>query len=384
MGSASLSPYAGLLMTCTHGHLQEFDSSVPPFSMRKLLSNTNGKLLDAILRHRHFVLRAENSVIRKLLKPLNAAEKQIRGEIANIAALGGGVSDFSRMRLAQLQQMEAVIGRAMAQVQERTAGVAVRQMELFALSEFEIQDSLLRRIIPKGISLELGHGSPARALQIISEPLGGRFWADRMDDDFRALELQWRQDLATSFALGEGMEQAAARMDRATDTIGRQRLTAIARTEMQRVANRAAMGQYEQNRDVIKLVQILETLDNRTCLICAVLDGQTRRVGSGDIPPFHTSCRGFIVPVTRSLEEMGLNPDDFPPSVQAVLDGKPSDRVVYSDWFDGQSDNFQLNALGPTRFERFKSGALEINDFVDTKDLRILSVGELPLMSLQP
>ena len=73
--------------------------------MRKLLSNVNGKLLDAILRHRHFVLRAENSVIRKLLGPLNDAERAIRRDIANNAALGGGASDFSRMRLGQLQQM---------------------------------------------------------------------------------------------------------------------------------------------------------------------------------------------------------------------------------------------------------------------------------------
>ena len=144
------------------------------------------------------------------------------------------------------------------------------------------------------------------------------------------------------------------------------------------------MEQYERNRDTVKAVQIIETLDNLTCLICAVLDGQIRRVGSGDIPPFHPQCRGFITPVVMSLEEMGLNPDDFPPSVQGVLDGEPSDRVLYPEWFAGQSDGFQRSILGDSRFSLFKSGDLELNDFVDTVDLRILPVGQLAQMSLMP
>ena len=309
-----------------------FDTSIPAFSMRKLLSNVNGQILDAILRHRHFVLRAENAVLKDLLGPLNAAEKQIKAEIAHIAAGKNALSDFSKMRTADLQAMEALIARANQQAQELTKGIAAGSLREFGLQEFQIQKALLSRHLPSGISLDLGGGDLSRVLSIMSEPLGGKVWIDRLDTDFRELELAWRQGLATSFALGEGIELATDRLSLSTENVGRQRLAMIARTEMQRVANRAAMEQYERNRDVVKTVQIIETLDDRTCLICAVLDGQIRRLGSGDIPPFHPQCRGFITPVVMSLEEMGLDPDEFPPSVQSVLDGEPSDRVLYPEW----------------------------------------------------
>lgn len=372
---------------CEHNYgIQEqgFDTSVPAFSMRKLLSNVNGKILDAILRHRHFVLRAENAVLKDLLRPLGEAEKQIKAEIARIAAGKNALTDFSIMRTADLHAMEALIARATQQAQQLTKGIAGVSLRDFGLKEFEIQQALLSRHIPAGISIDLGGGDLSRVLQIMSEPLGGKVWVDRIDKDFREMELAWRQDLATSFALGEGIDLAVDRLSLTTENVGRQRLTMIARTEMQRVANRAAMEQYERNRDVVKAVQIIETLDDRTCLICAVLDGQIRRLGSGDIPPFHPQCRGFITPVVMSLEEMGLNKDDFPPSVQSVLDGEPSDRVLYPEWFKGQSDGFQRSILGDSRFGLFKSGDLELTDFVDTVDLRILPVGQLAQMSLMP
>ena len=352
------------------------------FSMRKLLSNTNGKILDALLRHRHFILGAENGVLADLVKSLNAAEKTINAEIARIATLADGASDFGRMRLSALRDMDAVIGRALSQAQAQIAGASAGAFTQFALREWEIQAGILGRVLPKGISFDLTGGDLSRALQIVSEPLGGKFWADRLEGDFRELELELRRSLATSFALGEGINDAVTRMGTQTDKIGRQRLAMIARTEMQRIANRAAMDMYERNPLTVKAVQIIETLDDRTCLICAVLDGAVRRLGSGDIPPFHPQCRGFITPVVRSLAEMGVNPDDFPPSVQTVLDGELSDRVLYPEWFAGQSKSFQLQVLGPVRFERFNAGDLKLDAMV--KDLRILSLDELPLRSLQP
>ena len=353
-----------------------------PINKRKLLANTNGRILDALLRHRHFILRAENGVLAELVKSLNAAERTINLQIARIAALGDAATDFSKLRLGALRDMDVVIGRALRQAEQQIAGTSFRRFSQFAVREWEIQAGILGRILPSGLSFDLTGGDLSRANAIVSEPLGGKFWADRLHGDFQELELSLRRSLATSFAVGEGINDAVARMGTETDKVGRQRLAMIARTEMQRIANRAAMDIYQQNRDTVKAVQIIETLDNRTCLVCAALDGQVRMLGSADIPPFHPQCRGFLTPVLRSLEEMGVNPDDFPPSVQAVLDGELSDRVLYPEWFADQSDVFQLNQLGPVRFERFKAGDIKITDMV--KDLRILSLDELPLMSLQP
>jgi SPP1 gp7 family putative phage head morphogenesis protein len=369
-------------MTCAaHQHLQEQGDPLAGFSMRKLLANTNGKILDALLRHRHFILRAENGVLRDLVRSLNAAERTIRAEIARIAALHDAASDFSKMRLGALQDMEAVIAQALRQAEVQIGGASTVAFQQFAMREWEIQAGLLGRIIPSGLSFDLTGGDLARALAIVSEPLGGKFWGDRLTGDFRELENEMRRSLATSFALGEGIEDAVRRLGTVTENTGRQRLAMIARTEMQRVANRAAMDMYERNHDTVKAVQVIETLDDRTCLICALKDGQVVPVGSSDVPPYHPNCRGYITPVVRSLPEMGLDPNDFPPSVAANLDGKPSDRVLYPEWFAGQSQAFQREWLGASRFARFKAGELKLQDMV--KDLRILSLDELPLRSLQ-
>ena len=339
-----------------------------------------GKYLDALLRHRHFVLRAENGVLSDLVTSLNEAEKVINAEIARIAALHDAASDFAKMRLGALGDMEAVIQQAIRQAEQEIAGKGVRKFQAFAMKEFEIQNKLLSRVLPAGISFDLSAGDLSRALSIVSEPLGGKFWADRLEGDFRELELELRRSLATSFALGDGIDEAVRKLKKTTTGIGRNRLALIARTEMQRISNRAASDVYERNRDVVKAVQIVETLDEATCLICAVKDGNVVPVGSANIPPFHPRCRGFITPVTRSLEGMGLDPNQFPPSVNAVLTGEPSDRVMYPEWFGGQSDAFQLEMLGAGRFARFKAGDLKIEDMV--KDLRILPLAELPLRSL--
>lgn len=361
----------------------EFDTSVPPPGRRGLGDGLNDRILDAILRHRHALLWAENGLARELVEPLRAARDSIQAQLAKEALKGNVAGDLSNMHQARLRFLEARITEAL-----RIAETEMRQRAadgFFTISEreIEVQNNLLRRLVPEKIELTLTTPNPDRIRRMIETPLGGRIWADRMHDNFGEMEIRMRRALTTSIALGEGMDEAARRLLQIVDHIGMQRAVLIARSEIQRVANGSAAETYRRNSAVIKGMEIVETLDDRTCLICASVDGNVLSLNASDRegPPFHAGCRGFLSPVTKSFEELGLDAREFGASTRASMDGQVPASITYTDWFADQSTTFQRRVLGPARFELYDSGQLTIDAMV--RDLRILSLDELPIESLR-
>lgn len=363
--------------------IREFDTSTPDPEERAFPPGTvNGKLLEAVLRHRHYVLRVENGVSSNLLGAFREAQTEILAQLARIAAAEDAETDFSLLRAARLREMESRIQSAL---QSGLGDVLHRSSEDFlavGFREIEIQNAFLRRYIPNGISLDLVGPDADRLAAIINQPLGGIKWGDRMRKNFRSLELGMRRSLATSVALGEGFGSAVARLRQVGTNLGTNRLTMLARSEIQRVANDTAIETYQRNGDVLKGTQIMETLDSRTCLICAAQDGKVLPLNAprSSLPPFHAGCRGFAAPIVKSFEEMGLDPLTFPSSTRASMDGQVAASVDYEQWFGAQSEGFQRQMLGPTRFQLFNSGELKVTEFA--RDNRILRIGDLPTMSL--
>lgn len=357
--------------------LLEFSSD--PGDPRFPPGTVNGRLLEAIMRHRHFVLRVENAVILDLLGPLREAQKEILADLAALAAREGALSDFQRMRRLRLMELERRIDAALGFVLRETLSRSLSDFRRFAEREWEIQSRLLRREIPDGIALDL-IGPPADRIEaVIQSPLGGKRWQLRMQENYGLMSQRMKQHLAASVTLGEGMSQAASRLSQTFTQLGRNRLILTVRSEIQRIASATAVANYRNNLGVVKAVKVVETLDDRTCLICAAKDGQVLELTSTDLPPYHAACRGFPAPVTRSLTEMGLSDRDFPPSTRASMDGQVPDTVDYPRWFNQQSDAFQRRVLGPARYREFKAG-LPITQMV--RGLEILRIDDLPSMSV--
>ena len=357
-----------------------FDSSVPDPLKRFPPGSVNGKLLEAILRHRHFVLRVENSVIVDLLRVLESGRSEIEGSVAALAAREGAVSDFSLMTRARMIELERRIDAALAFLTRETLSRSLSDFRRFAEREIEIQNRLMRREIPNGVFLDLTGPDAARVEALLRDPLGGQRWELRMQRNYGEMSAVMKRDLATSVLLGEGVDEAVRRLDKTLNVVGRNRIATLVRSEIQRVANSTAMETYRANQSVVKAVQVWETLDGRTCFICAAKDGSVHPVGSRDLPPYHAACRGFVAPVTRSLEEMGLPLDDFAPTTRASMDGQAPASLRYPEWFDRQPDSFKREWLGPGRYQRYQNGALKIEDL--SRGLRILPINELPAMSL--
>ncbi len=238
----------------------------PPKGARgpDLRLTTSGRLMDAILRHRHALLRAENGAAARLVAPLKQAHREIIGELQMLAARDGATGSFSNLRRERLIVMEARIRQSLNFAETEALGAFTKDLKSLQAREAEIQIALLNREIPTGITLDLVTPPPFQLDRILMQPLGGTRWSTRLVESYGGLVGQMSDSLAASVTLGEGMREAARRLNKVTG-IGIQKSVLLARTEIQRVASETAYETYVANSDVVKGVVIVATLDDRTC-----------------------------------------------------------------------------------------------------------------------
>lgn len=129
----------------------------------------------------------------------------------------------------------------------------------------------------------------------------------------------------------------------------------LIRTETAQICTRAEMDCYDELG--VEKYRILETLDGKTCEICADMDGKIFTKDEFEVgvtaPPFHPSCRGTTVPeVDDELLKKGRK--------RAARDPKTSktiyiDDMSYKDWKEKFVSNDQFTNLSNN--DIIKSGA---------------------------
>lgn len=150
-------------------------------------------------------------------------------------------------------------------------------------------------------------------------------------------------------------------------TISRRHAEAVARTAVNNVSNQAAHLTYQANKDVIKGWQFLATLDNRTTITCASLNGTKWPIGSGPIPPRHVRCRSFQLPDMKTWKELGVDLEEMPAGERASKDGPVKSDITFSDWLKGQPAKVRHEILGTERMKLFDTGELDLKDFTNKR-----------------
>jgi SPP1 gp7 family putative phage head morphogenesis protein len=156
---------------------------------------------------------------------------------------------------------------------------------------------------------------------------------------------QVRSALVRGVALGKNPRQVAREVKKAAGLPLRSALT-ISRTETMRAYRESTRLSYEVNSDVVVGWRWLAALGARTCPVCVAMHGQIRptseRFGS------HPNCRCTLVPVLVGQEteafEMG------------------------EEWLQKQSEVLQEGILGKAGAEAWRSGAVRLDDFVETRN----------------
>jgi SPP1 gp7 family putative phage head morphogenesis protein len=133
---------------------------------------------------------------------------------------------------------------------------------------------------------------------------------------------------------------------------------AIVETSVQEVANRARDLVYYNNADLVVAVEVVATLDSHTTQQCRSLDKQRFPIGEAPRFPLHWRCRTTTRPVLapefEALRAGGKRSSEK---------GPVSNTLSYYAWLKTQPENFQDDAIGPTRAKLLRDGGLTAEEF---------------------
>ena len=326
----------------------------------------NEDLADATISHRLDLLRYEGGVVRRVVAAYEGALADLTAELEKARRLAAA-GKLDATALSLIERRADGLRAALADVLRATAGILDESLDAAARVELAAQLQALAAAVPDGVGISFTAPPLADVLTAINDPIGGSTWGRRLASDLLAVHDGLQDQIGRAVASGASMDRAA---DAIGDALGivetyRGRLVAIARTEIQRVANTAAVAVYEANSDVIGSVEYLATLDSRTCAICAPLHGRVWPLGSPEIqqPPRHPRCRCFLAPVTKSWADLGLGPEQA-----ADFDGEPAGGPSFDDWLSRQPDSTADDVLGPTRAQAWRDG-VPLDKFSDGREI---------------
>lgn len=338
-------------------------------------NDVNTAAVAAITSHRLAVLRYEGGTVRRLVEVYDAALRDVLAELdaaRKALARGQEVDDRRRKRLEGLSRDLRATLALLLDVASRTLEERTREV---AEAERRFLDHRLARTI--GVTMK---AAPDAAVALaVAAPIGGTVWHTRLATDLLAVEGELQTAISQALAVGASMPRAA-RLIKALGVAEtyRGRWVAIARTEIQRVANAVALDSYQRNTDVISAVQVLATLDSRTCPICGAQHDKVYPLVGGvpqgleRIPPFHPRCRCFLAPVVRPWSELGL------PSTHAnrsAYTGQPASSPSFEAWLRTRPDSEADEVFGPSRAAAWRAGRLSLDQMV--RGLTMLDLGEL-------
>lgn len=155
----------------------------------------------------------------------------------------------------------------------------------------------------------------------------------------------------------------------------------LVRTSVNKISNDAALAAFQDNTDVVKYIQQISTLDSRTSDICKAYDsllwdaktlepvGHSLPYRGG--PPRHWNCRSVIVPVTYSLDELGISTrkknqvEGNTEGTRKSFDGNVPEGTTYEEWLRKQPESVQIEALGREKWELWNEGKLNFRQLVN-------------------
>lgn len=310
---------------------------------------------DLTVRHRVWLGRYSTGVVRKIMALLNRVDASVVAAIATADA-GSRAADMENL-LAGIDAVEAI---GWAQIGE---GLGT---ELEALGEHEavFNGSVINAgaglIGRTEVQLQTGQLTASQVYAAtMARPFQGKLLKEWLSDAEAANARRVREVIRQGYAESQTIQDMVARI-RGTAAaqyqdgileIGRRGAEAMVRTAVTHTSNVAASDTYalanEIHPGLIESVEWVSVLDNRTTMICASRDGNIYPIDSGPRPPAHINCRSSVVPVLAGMNRMA--------------------RELFPDWLLRQPHAIQDDVLGTTRGQLFRSGALSLDKFVDSK-----------------
>lgn len=313
---------------------------------------------DVAVRHRIALGHYSTSVVRKVLAQLNRLDADI---VARLAAAGEDGANAARLE-ALLEGIRVVQAAGWAVVTTNLQG------DLDGLAEVEAEFAARLTKLSSATAIPAqGIFSPVPPLtQIVAavqaRPFQGRFLRDWLNGTSEAAAAKVRDAIRQGFVEGRTTSEIV-RSIRGTKAlqyrdgimeISRRSAETMVRTAITHTANVAHEEVYKANSDVILALIWTSVLDGRTSAVCRARSGKEFPIGKGPRPPAHPNCRSVMIPKVAPIP--GVTPFEQP---------------TYNEWLTRQSASAQDEILGPTRGRLFRSGGLDVQNFVDRKGMTL-------------
>lgn len=317
------------------------------------MPSTNEVLLDTSLEHSFLMERVKEDEARKVLRTLRSVvwrpmHDEILRRIPNIKP-SGRTTWYNHKRMVYLDRaLGKIIIDGYKRLHMETRDIARKVAKL----EVNFQSHLLTTSVPISLSIAIPD-MRMLAKAILESPFEGEILSDWWKRAGQSTRNGTREAILQGITRGESTSQIVSRL-RKTVNMSRNQADSVVRTAITHTSARAREATWHENRAIVKHVQYVATLDNRTTVTCLELDGQTFPINDGPRPPMHFRCRSTTVPVLGSYKEFGLK--DPAPATRASMDGQVSSKVTGEQFLKRSSRERQDTVLGKRRAQLFRKG----------------------------
>lgn len=328
----------------------------------------NDTILDAQVRHSIGLHRLATGIIGKIITLLDSVDDDLYDAIKKRDPFATtGQWSYNRIKLL-LEDVRTINKEAYQLVNKELS----KQLKDLAAYESGYQLELFDNVIP--VKLRFRQPTTEQLIAAVTDdPFEGALlseWTNGLEDG-RYTRL--RNAIRISFTTGETVDQMIKRV-RGTPSlkfkdgvlaVSRRSAETLVRTAVNHVSIAARQLVYEANSNMIKGIQWVSVLDQRTTPICRARDGKVYPVNEGPRPPAHLNCRSTTVPVVKSWKDLGVDIDEAPEGTRASMDGQVAAKLTYGDWLRRQSVETQNEVMGVAKATLFRKGDLSMDRFVD-------------------
>lgn len=180
-----------------------------------------------------------------------------------------------------------------------------------------------------------------------------KFSQDESDRIIRAIRLAHSEGLTNDKLVQMIRGSKARRYQDGILNISTRHARVIAHTGTAVINSHAKQDFIAQNRDIVKAIKIMATLDLRTSPICRDKDGQIMPIDKAVFPPYHFNCRSDYELIT----------DDYtPPKQRASMNGVVKNQSYY-EWLKSQPKDEVAKVLGKQKAEIFLADGMTVDKF---------------------
>jgi SPP1 gp7 family putative phage head morphogenesis protein len=319
--------------------------------------SANGYLIDRATRHQIFIQRFASGQVTESLPILRRMLREIRAALA--------LQDLTSFQTARLIALQLDITTITTAAGVSLGAQLVPSMRDFAAYEAQFTTTLLQGAVSvqlAGVSaVALGSAVTSAPVKLVSgQKTINTTFAGLFDTFAGGAAREVMTAVQAGITAGDNNASIVQQVTSLVNTRTRAQAETVVRTAANAAGSVARNEVYAANADVLQGEEWVATLDSRTRIEHAALDGKKYPVGQGPQTPLGYNCRCIRVPVVA--EKFAALREG---ATRASYQGPVSAQRTYGGWLRDQPESFHVEVLGPQRAELFRSGGLSLDKFAD-------------------